>query len=85
MYTKLLFIKNIVEVGATANELHRCVFSSAKGPYIKDVRKIFGFFDPLPPCPHFGQIYSAKITQPPLSCLLLGYFPPPLPVRTSFM
>ena len=26
-----------------------------KGPYIKDVRKIFGFLDPLPPpCPHFG-------------------------------
>ena len=25
----------------------------SKGPYIKDVRKIFGFLDPLPPCPHF--------------------------------
>ena len=26
-----------------------------KGPYIKDVRKIFGILDPLPPpCPHFG-------------------------------
>ena len=28
--------------------------TSHKGPYIKDVRKIFGIFDPLPPCPHFG-------------------------------
>ena len=27
---------------------------ASKGPYIKDVRKIFGFLDPLPPCPHFG-------------------------------
>ena len=26
-----------------------------KGPYIKDVRKISGILDPLPPpCPHFG-------------------------------
>ena len=25
-----------------------------KGPYIKDIHKIFGFFDPLPPCPNFG-------------------------------
>ena len=25
-----------------------------KGPSIKDVRKISGFFDPLPPCPNFG-------------------------------
>ena len=26
-----------------------------KGPFIKDVRNIFGLLDPLPPpCPHFG-------------------------------
>ena len=24
------------------------------GPFIKDVHKIFGILDPLPPCPHFG-------------------------------
>ena len=29
-------------------------FSPRKGPYIEDVRKIFGILDPLPPCPHFG-------------------------------
>ena len=28
-----------------------CLFH--KGPYIKDVRKIFGFFDPLPPLSAF--------------------------------
>ena len=56
------------------------------GPYIKDVRKIFGILDPLPPpCPHFYQTYKSKSTQPPLLCLLLGYPPPPLLVRTSFM
>ena len=32
--------------------------SCATGPHIKDVRKIFGFLDPLPPCPQFGLIYS---------------------------
>ena len=32
----------------------------AKGPYIKDVRKIFGILDPLPPpCPHFDQTYKS--------------------------
>ena len=29
------------------------VASLLKGPYIKDVRKIFGFFDPLPPLSEF--------------------------------
>merc|ERR1739836_275581 len=43
------------------------------------------FGPPPPPCPHFGYIYKSKSTQPPLLCLLLGYPPPPLPVRTSFM
>ena len=28
--------------------------------------KLFEELDPLPPCPHFGPIYSTKITQPPL-------------------
>ena len=43
-----------------------------KGPSIYDVRKILGFLDPLPPCPHLGLIYSTKFTQPPLLHLLLG-------------
>ena len=30
------------------------VFSFIKGPNIKDVHKIFGFWTPSPPCPHFG-------------------------------
>ena len=55
-----------------------------QGPFIKDVHKIFWVFDPLPPCPHFGQIYSSEITQPPLPYLLMGQTPPPF-VRTSFM
>ena len=42
------------------------------GPSIYDVRKILGFFDLLPPCPHLGLIYSTKFTQPPLLHLLLG-------------
>ena len=42
------------------------------GPAIYDVRKFLGFFDPLPPCPHLGLIYSTKFTQPPLLHLLLG-------------
>ena len=36
------------------------------------VRKMLGFFDPLPPCPYLGLIYSTKFTQPPLLHLLLG-------------
>ena len=34
-----------------------------KGPSTYDVRKILVFFDPLPPCPHLGLIYSTKFTQ----------------------
>ena len=29
------------------------LMTNRKGPYIKDVRKIFGFFDPLPPLSEF--------------------------------
>ena len=29
--------------------VHLCMYHYNQGPYIKDVRKIFGFFDPLPP------------------------------------
>ena len=43
-----------------------------KGPFTNDVRKILGFFDPLPPpCPHFTQPISTlrpqnvEISQPP--------------------
>ena len=36
------------------------------------------FLDPLPPSPHFGQIYSTKITQPPLLRHDLDNPPPPL-------
>ena len=30
---------------------------SSKGPYIKDVRKIFGIFDPLPPLVHIFLLF----------------------------
>ena len=59
---------------ATGN---RSTANEGKGPSIYDVRKILGFFDPLPPCLHLGLIYSTKFTQPPLLHLLLGK--PPLP------
>ena len=36
------------------------------GAYRYDVHKIFGFFDPLPPCPHLELIYTVKFMQPPL-------------------
>ena len=45
-------------------------------PYIKDVRLIFGIFNPLPPCPHSGQIFSTEFTQHPLLCLFLSHLPP---------
>ena len=48
-----------------------------KGPSIYDVRKIFGFFDPLPPCPHWatGLYYKIHATS-----LTLSAFPrPPSP------
>ena len=45
-----------------------------KGPYIKDVRKIFGFLDPLPPL-------VRKFTQPPLltSSTMSAFEVPPSP------
>ena len=42
-----------------------------------DVRKFFGFLDPLPPCPNFALTYSIEFTQPPLLHLLLAQPPPP--------
>ena len=44
-------------------------FTQPKGPSIYE---ILGFFNPSPPCPHLGLIYSTKFTQPPLLHLLLG-------------
>ena len=49
-----------------------------KGPCTYDVCKIFRIFVPLPPCLHWGLIYSIDFTQPPLLHLLLRYpLPPP--------
>ena len=52
------------------------------GAFINDIRKIFGFFDPLPPCPHLVLTYTLKFTQPPLLHLL--FHDPPL-MRTSYL
>ena len=41
-------------------------------PYLNDVYTIFGIFDPLPPCLHFGKIHKTKSTQPPLLRPLVG-------------
>ena len=42
-------------------------------PFIKDVRKMLGRLDPLPPLACIlGLIYSNKSTHPPLLCLLLA-------------
>ena len=40
-----------------------------------------GIFWPLPPCPHFGQIYRTKFTQPLLLCLISGQ--PHLPLHAD--
>ena len=48
-----------------------------KGPFIKNIRKIFGLCDLLILCPHFGQIYCTTITQPPIQLSAFG--PTPLP------
>ena len=45
-----------------------------------DVRKHFGYFDSLPPCPHLDLIYTKKFTQPPMRT---SYLEAPLPVRPS--
>ena len=46
------------------------------GPSIKYVRKFFGFFDPSPPCMHFGLNHKTKFTQPRLLRPHLGLHPP---------
>ena len=51
---------------------------SNKGASINDIRKIFGFFDPLPSCPHLELIYTTKFTH--LS-LLYCFSMTPLPLR----
>ena len=52
-----------------------------KGPYIKDVRKIFGIFNPPPPFArisrNLSEVFVRKIWQ-------FSNSPPPS-VRTSFM
>ena len=55
------------EVSRVSSENGLAVIQSVHwGPFTKDVRKIFGLFDPLPPsCPHFGQIYSTVHTTSP--------------------
>ena len=45
-----------------------------------DARNIFGFIDPLTPCPHLNLIYTTKYTQPPLLCPL---FEDPLPLSDA--
>ena len=52
------------------------------GPSTYDVRKIFRFFDPLPPCPHLELICSIKFTQP---LLLRPLFHDPPPMGTSYL
>ena len=41
------------EVSAGLLRLLIWLVSIMRGPYIKDVRKFFGFFDPLPPLSEF--------------------------------
>ena len=52
------------------------VIISYKGPSIYDVRKILGFFGPLPPCSHLGLIYNTKLTS--LTTSSFGLTPLPL-------
>ena len=52
-----------------------------KGASIKYVRKIFGFLDPLPPCPHFVRLFVCKIGRfldplPPIRADVLNGNPP---------
>ena len=54
----------------------------AEGVSRYDVRKNFGFFDPLPPCLHLDLIYTIKFTQP---LLLRPLFHDPPPMRTSYL
>ena len=43
-------------------------------PYFNDVRKIFRFWTPSPPCPHLVLICSIEFTQPPLLNIVFGTF-----------
>ena len=43
-----------LRAGPHGFHIHEIGSTDGKGPYIKDVRKIFRFLDPLPPRPHFG-------------------------------
>ena len=57
------------------------------GASINDIRNIFGFFDPLPPCPHLELINPLKITEPPYYVRVrfsMNLSPLP-PVRTSYL
>ena len=54
------------------------------GASINDVHKIFGFFDPLPPCSHLDVINTIIFTQPPLICPLFRD-PSAPPTRTSHL
>ena len=65
-----------VQIGKISLEASAKDFKRGKGPYLNDVYTIFGIFDPLPPCLHFGKIHTTKSTQPPLLCL---HFVNPLP------
>ena len=52
---------------------------SSKGPCIKDVRKIFGIFNPPPPFVHISrnlsELFVHKIKQSPLSVDVLNGSP----------
>ena len=56
--------------------------NSRKGASIDDIRKMCGFFDPLPPCLHLQLIWGIKFTPHPLLCPLL--LDPP-PMLTSYL
>ena len=49
---------DIVGEATSNNHPHHHHYQQHQEPIIKGVRKIFGIFEPLPPCPHFRQIYS---------------------------
>ena len=46
---------------------------------------MLGFFNPLPPCPHLGLIYSTKFTQNLPYYIFFWANPPSPSVRTSYM
>ena len=55
-----------------------------KGAPIYDIRKIVGFFNPLPPFPHMEPIYTLKFMRPPLQRPIF-HDPPPPRVQMSNM